>query len=281
MAPDEGIQLGRQPEEPPPPGSMPPVKLEPDGIPEGFEEAVVIQLSALPHNKSIHRTLRSLADIGMRQGMTATALKNFFLTNKSMFEYFAYEVGDTMEARLTLPREVPPEMPREVIERAARGMIDYFLNHVEEGSLFDHIGVMERDCPPEALEDFRSILASQRFQEVVMEAFRPFIGMILDKMFAVSGIRAEVQVAVKSSWEDEDDDIPEDPTIGHITPPFDLLQQLRADGIDEKSRKAYIDVFFRSPTRKLNQLFYHSDDGFPHLASQGRKSAAPAAAIES
>jgi hypothetical protein len=116
-----------------------------------------------------------------------------------------------------------------------------------------------------------------------MQAFRPFIAIILDKICGVPAVQAEVRkdLPLWAALDDNDDESPDDLMIGPIAVPFDLLQKFKTHGIDADSRKRYIQGCLQGSSDTLNRRFYWSDDGRPHLASHERKSAAPAAPIES
>lgn len=240
----------------------------PEAVRDAFESTVVMRLVSIPQSQSIHRTLRALAELGRERGMTVPELRKFFLTNKHIAEQFAIDLGAVMESRLTFPREVPSRLPRESIERAVRGMIEYFLEHVEDGSLFDHIGAMDSAWPPDSRDDLHVLLSSERFQQIVVQTFRSFVGIILDHMFgSVEGIQEGVRGEIGTSPLEDDHE-----NVGELTPPFDLVSGFKKNGVGAISRTAYVDGNLRgSSEEKMNQRFYLSDDGRPHLASARRR----------
>lgn len=240
----------------------------PEAVRDAFESTVVMRLVSIPTDQSIHRTLRALAELGRERGMSVSELRKFFLTNKHIAEQFAIDLGRVMEARLALPRAVPPQLPRASIERAVRGMIEYFLEHVEDGSLFDHIGAMDSAWPPDSRDDLHVLLSSERFQQIVVQTFRSFVGIILDRMFgSVEVVQGDIRAEIgTSSLHDDNED------VGELTPPFDLISRFRQNGVGAAARTAYIDGNLRgSSEEKMNQRFYLSDDGRPYLASARRR----------
>lgn len=256
MAPDETGQAA----EPPRPISAETGIAAPgesaDRLPEGFEETVVMRLVAIPREQSIHRTLQALAQIGYERGMTVAQMRKFFLTNQHIAEQFAIDLGDVMEARLSLPRTVPMTLPRESIERAVRGMIDYFLEHVVDGSLYDHIGNMEASWPPDTRDDLHAILGSERFQEIVVRTFRSFVGIILNRMCpSLEAVQDEVRESLGQPLHDSGmAEPPED-----VPPPFDLISQFQRNGVPPTSQTAYIDACLRGGSdNTLHKCFYWS-----------------------
>lgn len=147
-------------------------------------------------------------------------------------------------------------------------MIEYFLEHVEDGSLFDHIGAMDSAWPPDSRDDLHVLLSSERFQQIVVQTFRSFVGIILDRMFgSVEGVQRDIRSEIGTSpLEDDNED------VGELTPPFDLISRFRENGVGETLRTAYIDGSLRgSSEEKMNQRFYLSGDGRPYLASARRR----------
>lgn len=236
-----------------------------EAVRDAFESTVVMRLVSIPQGQSIHRTLRALAELGRERGMTVSELRKFFLTNKHIAEQFAIDLGAVMEARLTLPREVQQNLPRASIERAVRGMIEYFVEHVEDGSLFDHIGAMDSAWPPDSRDDLHVLFSSERFQQIVVQTFRSFVGIILDRIFgSVEGVQGEVREEIGAPSLDDD--------VGELTPPFDLISRFRESSAGVVARTSYVDGSLGgSSEEKMNQRFYLSDDGLPHLASARRR----------